>query len=632
MPRRLVVTDNAERLARRAGDLRGAAYLDLTLPGRAGEVLRHLDEAGARPLDRAALFRRHGADFRDRYVRFMGALNRDNASFDWWSHDFATRNALATDLGDNVFYTLLVDRVWSEGLDDISLVVVTESADLAGQLARLARERGITFVRATAGGARGAGARAAMARLAGWLPFWPIAYVIRGWWRVRKVRAAIRPRFGDGPYVVIGTLINHQSFDAEGRYRDTYFGELADRLADSGWPVLVFGALGRDWDSDLALLARAAPPYPVIPIQYFLSTADLLACFARSMTLFFSPTRIAGSTTFDGVDVGHLIERQARRDASRSYFTHLHYHYCARALTRHVRIETFVYPFENRPFEKMYLLAMRSAASGSGSGEGLDAGAAGQGPLLIGYNHATVTPKHLNLVLAPEERDVLPLPDLVLTVGEVTRRWMIEEGGFAPERVRLGCGLRHKMPRAAAPRERSRPLRDVLVVLTAEVDEYLRMLGFLAAAFSEGAGGHRLMIRPHPITPLADALERMRPLPFEFEEVSAPPLDEVLDGSDVVLYTSSTVALEALACGIPVVYLDTGEYLRVDPLVGLEAFRFDADGPEDLAGALGAIDQMTEADYAAAQEAAARYAREYIFPPSDENVGHFMEVLTSGGR
>lgn len=632
MPRRLVVTDNAERLARRAGDLRGAAYLDLTLPGRAGEVLRHLDEAGARPLERAALFRRHGADFRDRYVRFMGALNRDNASFDWWTHDFATRNALATDLGDNVFHTFLVDRVLSAGPDDISLVVVTESADLAGQLAHFARERGISFVRATTGrvhgaggraagghvvGGRATGARAAIARLAGWLPFWPITYVIRGWWRVRKVRRAIRSDIGDGPYVVIGTLINHQSFDAEGRYRDTYFGDLADRLAESGTPVLVFGALGRDWDGDLALLARAAPSCPVIPIQYFLSTADLLVCFARSVSRFFSPTRIAGSTTFDGVDVGHLIERQARRDASRAYFTHLHYHYCARALTRHMRIETFVYPFENRPFEKMYLLAM---------------GDAKPRPRTVGYNHATATPKHLNLVLAPEERDVLPLPDLVLTVGEVTRRWMVEEGGFAAERVGLGCGLRHRMPRDATPRERARPLRDVLVVLTAEVDEYLRMLGFLAAAFPEGAGGRRLMIRPHPITPLADALERMQPLPFEFEEVSAPPLDEVLEASDVVLYTSSTVALEALARGIPVVYLDTGEYLRVDPLVGLEAFRFDTDGPEDLAAALGAIDQMTEADYAAAQEAAARYAREYILPASDENVGRFMEVLTSGGR
>ncbi len=87
-----------------------------------------------------------------------------------------------------------------------------------------------------------------------------------------------------------------------------------------------------------------------------------------------------------------------------------------------------IYPFENKALEKCLLTGLAGAASVK----------------TTGYQHSSITKRHYAMQLVAGEFDNTPMPDRIITVGEVTRQWLLEHG-FPEDKVRPGCSLRHKL-------------------------------------------------------------------------------------------------------------------------------------------------------------------------------------------
>jgi hypothetical protein len=131
-------------------------------------------------------------------------------------------------------------------------------------------------------------------------------------------------------------------------------------------------------------------------------------------------------------------------------------------------------------------------------------------------------------------------------------------------------------------------------------------------------------IRPHPTIPLDTALRAADLGRRDFFTPDRGPLDASLGAADVVLYASSTVGLEAIARGIPAIYVDLDNVFDTDPALGWTGFRWSMRRPEDLATALASIDALDDRAYAARQRDGMAWAARYFEPVSDAGIARFM--------
>ena len=126
-------------LKRIPGPLR---YISLVETQESIEICAFLQaKPGAEELPRAQLFRERSSGFRKKYIEFVGQLNFHNHSPEWWAMPFTNKSPAATTLCRNTFNFLLVVELASN--DATTLVVISDSVDLAAQLKNWAHEAGI---------------------------------------------------------------------------------------------------------------------------------------------------------------------------------------------------------------------------------------------------------------------------------------------------------------------------------------------------------------------------------------------------------------------------------------------------------------------------------------------------------
>ena len=99
-----------------------------------------------------------------------------------------------------------------------------------------------------------------------------------------------------------------------GKYRDEYFGQLADDLG--GGNALVFGLLYERWKFQLGKLKLLDSRVPVVPFEAYVTPLELLACALRALKEYFRPMQPKGNFEIDGEDVSlmryakHVLQKE----------------------------------------------------------------------------------------------------------------------------------------------------------------------------------------------------------------------------------------------------------------------------------------------------------------------------------
>jgi surface carbohydrate biosynthesis protein (TIGR04326 family) len=429
------------------------------------------------------------------------------------------------------------------------------------------------------------------------------------WRRTREYR----PKLNSGePHLVIASIAHPRSFSEQGTYKDAYFGPLVDHLARSNQKSLVLAILLEQPFEQIKKLRFLEDGVPVVPLEACLTVRDFIACAGRALWAYVRPVRPQGSVTIDGLDLSCLLGR-AIRDTRHSgdIFMSLRVFYCGKWLARNIQVARCLYPYENRAWEKMLLQGMRSSSPQT---------------QFLGYQHASITLSHTNFILADGESAITPLPDAVLTTGNVAKRWLEKEGKYPTGFFRNACALRQGRPEKDAGMVRRDRLTHVLVALglgTGEL-EYPRILHFLKKAFAEGSS-YDVRVRPHPGTSL-DSVIDLAPLEQpDFFTPSQGSLAEDLQWADVTLYASSTVGLEAMSLGIPVIYLDLGDILDTDHMTGSNELRWTVEDAGQLAKVLRRIEDLSEDEFQFRQKNGQEYAKSYLEPVTAGGLQKFLE-------
>jgi hypothetical protein len=521
----------------------------------------------ARPLNECA------ARLRRPFLELIARLGRERQSLAWWTSRLAERSPFMSPLFLHCCYLHVVLQS-----NDEQLVVVAESAALAGAVARALASRGRVVAR-VGGGADARERRGQRLRLGR-----AVAAFSRLFLRRRQAAAPL-PERSDKPLVLMRTWIDDGCFDDQDHFRDRYYGPLRDWLLARGYDAVLVavpfnnaGPPAALWERLRANGVRFIDPYALFGRREYLASLRLARERARMMF---------DGVTLDGVDVTDLFNDSARTTAlDASTLEATLWHDFPRLLAaRCFRPERFIDLYENLNYEKPLTLGLREALPET---------------RLVSFQHGIPAPQLLSLFVTAEEAEYAPLPDVVVCNGPLFRELLVNEGlpegrvveggalrfAYLREQQQAGGGacpptVKRQQQSTAEGQKQSTgesqephpvgaqapsPVRPrVLVTLPLPIDDAVELL----LKTIEALGGTELHagIKPHPMMafPQLLAAAGVAALPPNFE-VIAGSMAAALERSDVVVALSSSTVFETWCAGLPMVIVGRETAIDQNPL------------------------------------------------------------------
>ncbi len=424
-------------------------------------------------------------------------------------------------------------------------------------------------------------------------------------WRLGRHLRDARQQLKDQPTYLIKTFAYSHSFGQSG-FRDVFFEDLPVHLANQkDLNVLtVFHPLGFFRPS----VEKSRKLDRVFPIYAFSRPWDLIGAWwevLKGLVL-----RFPHPVPFLGVDISGTLRQQFRADLLSPTALECFLFYRAfRRLGSEFKLSHLLITTENNPWEKACISGIRDSDSRV---------------KIVGYQHTVVPEASLNMFPGEGEVGFSPHPDVMLTVGEEPARILKQFGKYGSVPVTPACALRFEYLNHLVGR--TGPIERTVLLVLEGVPEAVRMLNDVVAQF-EGPGNWSLVVRTHP----ALTLEQMRhaiTAPFEgFPRVQfskEPRLSEDLKRAGVVVYWGSSVALEAMKLGIPVIHYDNGSLLRFDPLFACTALKWVLPEKSSLVGVLEEIRSLSPESLARLRAEAKAYLDHYFWRVTAERLDKFL--------
>jgi hypothetical protein len=400
---------------------------------------------GLNPVALAEIQRQHGTSWIHAFVEGLGSLNAAHSSVSWWAYTSTAKNLLSSPLGNRLFQALAALKFIEVTDFDKLYVVGATAGQRAIILATATRFRGDIVDHDTELTDEFSTAEVVLRLLYQTLR---MAWILLCW----------RGRFSL-PLADVYAFTYVDANVAEGT--DAFFGEL-QRLLAQRTPAVNLSYIGfiqasyRTVLPTLRGLGKKAP----FPLLLYLSFSDLWWALRLSFSAARSGQhRLSNISAIAGT---HLLLAEAFRwDVAKGgyFYNLLVYKAMVRFARRHAP-KRVLYPFENKSLEKLLL-------------------------------HTSITPRHTTFQLTANEAKATPLPDLVVTAGDVTRHHLEKTGNFRPGLFATGCALRQRHTETIAADDSTdhKPFR-ILLALSSSKFELVTAIEFMRSALWRLAFDH----------------------------------------------------------------------------------------------------------------------------------------------
>lgn len=411
-------------------------------------------------------------------------------------------------------------------------------------------------------------------------------------------------------YYVIGTRLDARFLAKDGYSQDTLFGNLPHYALERGYKVFILARIPDDYFFKIVRKIKDTKNILILPEDYFLNYSDI---WRLSEYLHFKKRRFrfTKKITFgeSRLDVTKIYEREINKGyLNTEYPRNILTYFIAKNFARTVNFKTYVQTFENYAWEKLVIKGIKENKTSC---------------KILGFQHAFITRNSFKYFFGDTEINRIPLPDKIITMGIKTRSILEKYGNYNKDILVTGCALRQEYIASTEPFKR-RHFRRMVVPLTMARDEATLVLRFLY-----DSGLHRtentVIIRPHPALPFEKLEKETRfRMPDNFIVSNQRSVKEELSESDMVLYTWSTVAVEALRLGLPVIYLDILKPMYVDPLFECSALKRAVAKKEELLPVIENIYNMPDEVFYKEQQIAQEYLKDYFYPVNANTLEPFL--------
>jgi len=370
---------------------------------------------------------------------------------------------------------------------------------------------------------------------------------------------------GDGeryPVLIVSWLVNAGHLEA---VEDFYIGPLQAMLAERGVPsVLVLRNQTGERTRDLQARARRNGPCARLILPDLARAGQELALLGRCLRLARQVRQAeAGAPT----PLARATCREARRAAlSSETAVNLRLHAQLVELCRRVRPALVLTLYEGHAWERCVWRAARDADPSV---------------LCAGYQHTILRPRQhaIRRALGAGTRAD---PDLILTLGDVTRRSLERSPGLGAQRF-LTLGTHRRTAKGPLP-ETPRGLPAFLVLPEGNESE-CRILFEFALACARRLPEVRFIFRMHPVLPFERVephLQGYKPPPPNVEVSREKAMETDLERAGYLLYRGSSTVLYGILAGLKPFYVACADEMDTDPLYDLSEWRERVTSPEEL--------------------------------------------------
>ncbi|MBN1384697.1 MAG: hypothetical protein JW983_07455 [Elusimicrobia bacterium] len=545
--------------------------------------------------------------FERKYLDLVASFGKKAESIYWWATVFSGKNPFVSKLFSRLYKLKCFDDTIRK-IDSRDVVVVCNDPVLAEQIGYNYKK--VFLVHFSASRIRYHIVRTVRV-FKGILRLLFIAFEQYRW--LLYVRWALKEKINiikkQSDLVVFRTIGDHRNY-VSGVYKDSYFKNLPGFFSSAGKKVLFFVNFFVDlsYDSkDLIAKFKQDNDRLIIPTNFFLKGIDIIKCL---FFVYFRRPVVNKHIFLDDSDITHLISAELSWDINTAhYFNSFIYYFCCIRLAESVSVERLIYPFENHPWEKMGILGLRRGNPGI---------------KIIGFQHAFIARNSFNYFPARTEKETMPFPDRIVTMGKRTQEIMKRFGNYPDTIFATGCSLRQDYLFQLKPSPRN-TYGDIFVPFTITIEDTVKVLRFL---FLAGLGRYpkKVYLRFHPWTPVNVVIDSLGfDMPSNFIISDNPPMHTEMERCGVVLYTWTTVCLEALKMGRPVIYLDVNYPLEVDPLFECNHLKDICRNPGELIGKMEKIRNIDDNMYKTELMKAQEYLNDYFIPVNEQNVRNFIE-------
>jgi spore coat polysaccharide biosynthesis predicted glycosyltransferase SpsG len=225
--------------------------------------------------------------------------------------------------------------------------------------------------------------------------------------------------------------------------------------------------------------------------------------------------------------------------------------------------------------------------------------------------------------LTKGESKKAPLPDRIITCGKIPAEILHKDGNFPHELLHEGCALRYEYLFNSKLLKRKNT-KTILMAFPIGLNESIDLLRFLVKAF-RATPEYRVKLKPHPSLSMNRVLtEGKIELPENFDIVKDKNMLDLFNETDVLLYSETTVCIEALMVGIPVVYIDIDSYYNKDRLFKCKHFKWIAKTENELLKVIKEIYEMDNKSFKMEQGLAREYIKNYFLPVDEKCLNSFF--------
>jgi len=410
------------------------------------------------------------------------------------------------------------------------------------------------------------------------------------------------------PINIIKTFVYENSFDEKGQFIDKFFGELPTYLNNNGYSTVSLVICLGHYNRIIRKMAKDKVNM-ILPFELFISNFFLVKSFCKLVLFKLKPNK---KIYFNDIDVTEFLnfywKYNKRYEISLDHV--LHYDGMVNFI-EHFELRSFITTYENMPWEPMCLLALKELSPKT---------------ISFGYQHSNVPEFATNYFLSEIELTQRPLPDKIYTTGPIPKNIIEKNSPGKYPFIDSSCALRYKNINNKVNKH-SKNHRRILVALDGIPDVY-KFVNYVLSELSEQKN-YEIIIRPHPILPMNKLKKRIQ---INYSKLNNVIISEGglitndFEKVSVVIYRESTVALQAIAFGLPVICFQNHPIISFDPLFELHDFKWNVDESEKLEPLLNKIYEMDDGSFLKAKQKAKLYIDSYFQKCTDDKILLFTNV------
>jgi len=579
------------------------------------DISEYLNKNHCSPVELTSLTDFESDEVLKQYIDIIGQISSVNFySKTWWATDISSKNRLLSPMQETLnqflFSIKAVDQCTKEGVDLYILglswhvsVGVRDYAKLKEVKVRITKQF-ISKVKNKISGIRKT-----------WI------YLVRS--MLSSVLNLVRSnnafnshsKIDDNkPVFLIKSFIFSKSLTEKDHYKDQFFGNIQPFLEkeldkEDQIVTVVQGFVERY----LCYKKLQDVSNEIIPVEYFLRLNDTLLAGASIFWYWVTGAiRIPNVVLFFGYNITSMLRELVSSNGKTILFGDYLYFYLARRLAKSYKLKACLMTYEGNHWERMFIMGLRSVYPEL---------------KIIGYQHSVIPQSAAGVFISKHELNIIPHPNQIITTGIKTANILKQYSYFPADSIKSGCALRYEYLYNMDALQRARDNPIVILVALEGVVEASSLLDY-AMKQAVILSNVKFIVRAHPVIPLELLMKlikmRREDMPKNMEESHSIEVLDDLKKSDVVLYWGSTISVEALMMGKPLICFNRGDALSYDPLYKFNSFKWSVDSNMNLADIIKEIQLMDKKEHNRRRNESIAYAKEYFIEPNQENMRLFI--------